>query len=107
MSSSCRMTVNNFKPKSRVVLEEISNKRMQQSLDIPRDEVVISDIPHVTTHETPIILVSHRNEKIIRAHDRFMLLRKAYEAIPKEPESNSESYKEAINHVDADVGSRL
>jgi hypothetical protein len=68
--------VENFKPRSKIVLEQMSDIVDQPSSTI-RDDVVVLDTSQDTINET------------------------ACEAIPETPESDPKTYKEAINDIDA------
>ena len=45
--------VNNFNPRSKVVLVEIDEPVVEQQMDETRDDVVVLDTPQDTTHEMP------------------------------------------------------
>lgn len=93
--------VNNFKSNSMVLLEEMLDYSIGKSLYTTRDEVVVSDKPRVTTHETLNMIIPCRSRRIIRASDRFMFLGEAYKAILKGPKSDLKTYEKTINGVDA------
>jgi hypothetical protein len=85
-----------------VWFEEILDIRTGKSLDTHRDEVVISDTPQVTAHETPSTIILRRSDSIIREPDIFMFLGKAYEATPEWPKSDLITYEKIVNGVDTD-----
>lgn len=92
--------MNNFKSKSGVVLEEMSDTCMNQSLDMPRDEMVVSDTPHVTTHEIPSTIILGHSGRIIKGSDKFKFVGEAYKAMPKGNEFDARTYEETVNDVD-------
>jgi hypothetical protein len=94
--------VNNFKPKSREVLDEMIEAKDGSSSVIPEDDVVVSNTPQVTTEVTPEIIVPRRSGRIVRAPDRFMFLGEVHEAVSDELESDPRTYDEAVNDTDAD-----
>lgn len=85
-----------------MVLEEMSDIRTGKSLEMSKDEMVVSDTPQVITDETPRTIVPCHSGRIIKAPDRFIFLGEPYEAISKRPESNLKTYEEAINDVETD-----
>uniref|UniRef100_A0A2N9EGL1 Uncharacterized protein n=1 Tax=Fagus sylvatica TaxID=28930 RepID=A0A2N9EGL1_FAGSY len=93
--------VENFKPRSRIILEQMSDIVDQPSSTI-RDDVVVLDTPQDTINETNNTLVSHRSGRIIRPLGRFTFLGEAYEAILEITESDPKTYEEAINDIDPD-----
>lgn len=74
--------MNNFKPKSRFVLEEMTNGANGQIPKTSRDEAVVFDTPHITIEETYSILVPRHCERAIKALDQLNLLGETYEVIP-------------------------
>ena len=58
--------MNNFTPRSRVVLVEMNEHVIEQSMDGTRDDVVVLDTPQDITHEMTSTLEPRR--KIGRAH---------------------------------------
>lgn len=94
--------VNNFKSKSMVVLEEMSDARSNKSLKLFRNDVVVSDTPQVTTDEIPSTIILHHSGRIIMEPNRFKLLGEAYETISEEPELDPKTYEKEINNMDAD-----
>jgi hypothetical protein len=55
-----------------LVLEEISYTSMGQSLNMPRDEVVVLDTLQVTTYETLSTIIPRYSVRIIRVPYRFI-----------------------------------
>jgi hypothetical protein len=66
--------VNNFKPKSEVLLEQMLEARNSTSSIVLEDEVIVSSTPQITTNETPSTILPCRNGRIVRTPDRFLLL---------------------------------
>ena len=93
--------VNNFNPRSKVVLAELDEPVIEQPMDETRDDVTVLDTPHDSTHEMTSTQVSHRGRRIIRPPIRFIGLGETYEAISEEAESNPYTYEEAMNDIDA------
>ena len=91
--------VENFKPRSRIILEQMSDIVDQPSSTI-RDDVVVLDTPHDTINEINNTPMSHRSGRIIRPPSRFTFLGEAYEAILEITEFDPK--EEAINDIDAD-----
>jgi hypothetical protein len=92
--------VNNFKPKSKVVVEEMLDARNDISSKAPEDKVVVSNTPQLTTGETSSTIIPRRCGRIVRIPDRFMFFGEAHEAIPDELESDLRTYDEAVNDAD-------
>ena len=93
--------MNNFTPRSRVVLTEMNELVVDQSMDETRDDVVVLDSPQDTTHEMTSTLEPHRSGRSIRPPVRFTLLGETFEAISEGPKSNPYIYEEAIKDIDA------
>ena len=93
--------MNNFTPRSRVVLTEMNELVVDQSMDETRDDVVVLDSPQGTTHEMTSTLEPHRSGRSIRPPVRFTLLGETFEAISKEAETDPYTYEDAMNDVDA------
>ena len=83
--------MNNYTPRSRVVLSEMNEPINKQPMDETRDDVAVLDTPQDTTHEMSSTQVPHRSGRIVRPPIRFIGLGEAYEAISEE----------AINDIDA------
>jgi hypothetical protein len=92
--------LNNNRPKSEKVLEEMVNARKTTSLEVIEDEVIVFDTPQITVDETPSNIIPHRSERIVRAPNRF--IRVANVAISDEFESDPSTYNEEVNDMDAD-----
>ena len=93
--------VNNFNPRSKVVLAEIDEPVIEQPMDETRDDVAVLDTAQDTTHEMSSTQVPHRSGRIVRPPIRFIGLGETYEAISEEAESDPYTYKDAMNDIDA------
>ena len=93
--------MNNFTPRSRVVLVEMNEPVNEQPMDETRDDVAVLDTPQDITHEITSIQVPRRSGIIVRPPIRFIGLEETYEAISEEAESDPYTYEEAINDIDA------
>ena len=92
--------VNNFNPRSKVVLAKIDELVIKQPMDETRDDVAILDTPQDSTHEMASTQVSRCNGRIIRPPIRFICLGKTYELISEEAEFDPYTYEEAMNDID-------
>ena len=93
--------MNNYTPRSRVMLAEMNEPVNVQPIDETRDDVAVLDTAQDTTHEMSSTQVPRRSGRIFRPPIRFIGLGETYEAISKEAESNPYIYEEAINDIDA------
>ena len=93
--------VNNFNPRSKVVLAEIDEPVIEQPMDETRDDMAMLDTPQDSTHEMTSTQVPHRSGRIVRPHIRFIGLGETYEAISEEAESDPYTYEEAMKDIDA------
>ena len=93
--------MNNFTLRSRVVLAEMNEPVIEQSMDEIRNDVVVLDIPLDITHEMTITQEPHCSGRIVRPLVRFIGLGETYEAILEEVESDPYTYEEAMNDIDA------
>ena len=93
--------VNNFNPRSKVVLAELDEPVIEQPMDETRDDVVVLDTPQDSTHEMSSTQVPHRCGRIVWPPIRFISLGETYEAILEEAESDPYTYEEAMNDIDA------
>ena len=93
--------VNNFNPRSKVVLAEKDKLVIEQPMDETRDDAVILDTPQDSTHEKSSTQVPHRSGRIVWPPIRFIGLGETYEAISGEAESDPYAYEEAMNDIDA------
>ena len=59
--------MNNYTPKSRVVLAKMNELVIKQSMDETRNDVVVLDTPQDITHEMSSTQVSHRSGRIFRS----------------------------------------
>ena len=73
--------MNDCTPKSRVVLAEMNESIIEQSMDETRDGVVVSNIPQDITHEMTSTEEPCHSGKIVRPPRRFIGLGETYEAI--------------------------
>ena len=93
--------VNNFNPRSKVVLAELDEPVIEQPMDETRDDVVVLDTPQDSTHEMSSTQVPHRCGRIVWPPIRFISLGETYEAILEEVESDPYTCEEAMNDIDA------
>ena len=93
--------MNDFAPKSRVVLAEMNELVIKQSMDETRNDVVVLDTPLDITHEMTSTQEPRRSRRIIRPPVRFIGLGETYKAISEEVESDPYTYKKAIKDIDA------
>ena len=93
--------INDYTPKIRVVLDEINEPVIEQSIDETRNDVVVSNTPQDITHEMTSTHGPRRSGRIIRQPVRFIGLGETYEAISKEAESDPYIYEEAMKDIDA------
>ena len=93
--------MNDYTPKSRVVLAEMNELVIEQSMDETRDDVVVLDTPQDITHEMTSTQEPRRNGRIVRPPIRFIGLGETYEAILEEAEIDPYTYEEAMNDIDA------
>ena len=64
--------MNNFTPRSRVVLAEMNEPIIEQLMDETRDDVVVFDTPQDTTHEMSSTQVPRHSGRIVRPPIRFI-----------------------------------
>ena len=93
--------MNDYTPRSRVVLAEMNEPVNVQPIDETRDDVNVLDTSQDTTQEMSSTQVSCRSGRIVRPPIRFIGLGETYEAISEEAESDPYTYEEAINDIDA------
>ena len=93
--------MNNFTLRSRVVLAEMNEPVIEQSMDEIRNDVVVLDIPLDITHEMTITQEPHCSGRIVRPLVRFIGLGETYEAILEEVESDPYTYEEVMNDINA------
>ena len=79
--------MNNFTPRSKVVLAEMNEPIIEQPMHKTRDNVDVLDTPQDITHEMTRTQVPHRSGRIVRPPIRFIGLGETYEAILEEDES--------------------
>ena len=93
--------MNDYTPRSRVVLAEMNEPVNEQPMDETRDDVVVLDTPQDITHEMSCTQVPRRSGRIVRPPMRFIGLGETYETISKEAETDPYTYEEAMNDIDA------
>ena len=93
--------VNNFNPRSKVVLTELDEPIIEQPMDETRDDVVVLDTPQDTIHDMSSTQVPCCSGRIVRPPIRFIGLGETYEAISKEAKTDSYTYEEVMNDRDA------
>ena len=90
--------MNNYTPRSRVMLAEMNESVNEQPIDKTRDDVAVLDTPQDTTHEMSSTQVPRRSGRIVRPPIRFIGLGETY---GEEAESDPYTYEEAMNDIDA------
>ena len=93
--------MNNFTPRSRVVLAEMNEPIIEQSMDETMDDVVVSYTPQDITYEMTSTQEPRRSGRIVRPPIRFIGLGETYEAILEEAKTNLYTYEVAMNDIDA------
>ena len=93
--------MNNFTPRSKVVLAKMDEPVIEQPMHQPRDNVNVLDTPQDITHEMTSTQVPHRSGRIVRPPLRFIGLGETCETIPEEAELDPYTYEEAMNDIDA------
>ncbi|KAH9801407.1 hypothetical protein KPL71_001014 [Citrus sinensis] len=96
--------MNNFKPKSKVILEELSDDQVDAQLSMPvteQEEQQQPDDQHRINPEQPSLLEPRRSGRVTRLPARYMLLGETYTAISDEHVQDPTSYNEAL--IDRDV----
>ena len=92
--------MNDYTPRSRVVLAEMNEPVIEQPMDETRDDVAVLDTPQDSTHEMTSTQVPRRSGRNVRPPIRFISLGETYKAIPEEAESDPYTYEEAMNDID-------
>ena len=93
--------LNDYTPRSRVVLTKMNELVNEQPMDETRDDVVVSDTPRNINHEMSSTQELRRSGRIVRPPIRFIGLGETYEAISEEVETDPYTYEEAMNDIDA------
>ncbi|KAH9780110.1 hypothetical protein KPL71_007953 [Citrus sinensis] len=96
--------MNNFKPKSKVILEELSGDQVDAQLSTPvteQEEHQQPDDQHRIIPEQPSLLEPRRSGRVTRLPVRYILLGETYTAISYEHVQDLTSYNEAL--IDRDV----
>ncbi|KAH9671204.1 hypothetical protein KPL70_017270 [Citrus sinensis] len=91
--------VNNFKPKSKVILEELSGDQVDAQLSMPvteQEEQQQPDDQHRINPEQPSLLELRRSGRVTRLPVRYLLLGETYTAISDEHIQDPTSYNEAL-----------
>ena len=73
--------LNDYTPRSRVVLTKMNELVNEQPMDETRDDMVVLDIPQDTTHEMSNTQVPCHSGRIVRPPIRLIGLGETYEAI--------------------------
>ena len=79
--------MNNYTPRSRVVLAEMNELVNKQPMDETRDDVAVLDTPQNITHEMTSTQVPRCSGRIVRPPIRFIGFGETYEAISEDDES--------------------
>ncbi|KAH9734849.1 Integrase catalytic domain-containing protein [Citrus sinensis] len=96
--------MNDFKPKSKVILEELSGDQVNAQLSTPvteQEEQQQPDDQHRIIPEQPSLLEPRRSGRVTRLPARYMLLGETYTAISDEHVQDPSSYNETL--IDRDV----
>ena len=93
----------NFKPKSKVILEELSGNQVDAQISTPVIEQEKQQLTnqHMIILEQPSLLESRRSRRVTRLPARCMLLGETYMTISDEHVQNPTNYNEAL--IDRDV----
>ena len=91
--------MNDYTPKSRVVLAEMNEPVIEQSMDETRNDVVVLDTPQDITHKMTSTQEPHHSGRIISPLVRFISLGETYEAISEEDEFDPFTYEEAMKDI--------
>ena len=91
--------MNDYTPRSRVMLAEMNESINEQTIDETRDDVAVLDTPQDTTHETSSTQVPRCGGRIVRPPIRFIGLGETYEAISEEAGLDPYTYEEAMNDI--------
>ena len=94
-------SINDYTPRSRVVLAEMNEPVNVQPINETRDDVNVLDTSQDTTHDMSSTQVPHRSGRIVRPPIRFIGLGETYETISKEAKNDPYTYEEAMNDRDA------
>ena len=92
--------MNNFNPRSKVVLAKLDEPVIKQPLDETRDDVVVLDTPQDTTREMSSTQVPRHNGRFVKPPIRFIGLGETYETISKKVETDPYTYEETMNDID-------
>ena len=68
--------MNDYTPRSRVVLVEMNEPVIEQPMDETRDDMTVLDTPQDSTHEMTSTQVPRRSGRIVRPPIRFIGLEK-------------------------------
>ena len=93
--------MNNFTPRSRVVLAEMNEPVIEQPMDETMNDVVVSNTPQDITHEMTSTQEPRRSEMIVRPPIRFIGLGETYEVILEEAKTDPCTYEVAISDINA------
>ena len=99
--------MNDYTPRSKVILAEMNEPIIEQPMDETRDDVVMLDMKDWytnkytdSTFEMTSTQVPCHSGKNVRPTIRFIGLGETYEVISKEAESDPYTYEEAMNDID-------
>ena len=93
--------LNNYTPRSKVVLAKMTKPVIEQSLDETRNDMIVSDTPQDTIHEVTSTLEPHHSGRSIRPPVRFTLMGEIFESISEGHEFDPYTYEEAMKDIDA------
>ena len=93
--------MNDYTPKSRVVLAKMNKLVIEQSMDETKNDVIVSDTPQDITHEMTSTQEPRCSGRIIRPPIRFIGLGETYETISEKTKSDPYIYEEAMKDIDA------
>ena len=93
--------VNNFNPRSKVVLAELDELVIEQPMDETMDDVAVLNTPQDSTYEMTGTQVPRHSGRIIRPPIWFIGLGETYEAISEVAEFYPYTYEETMNDIDA------
>ena len=93
--------MNDYTPRSRVILAKMNELVIEQPMDETRKDVVVSDTLQNITYEMTSTQELCRSGRIVRPPIRFIGLGETYEVITKEAKNDPYTYEEAMNDKDA------
>ena len=93
--------VNNFNPRSKVVLAEIDELVIEQPMDETRDDVAVLDTPQDSTYKMTSTQVPRRSGRIVQPPVRFTFMGETFEVILDVPKLDPYTYEETMKDIDA------